>query len=205
MSVAFRQPTEDNEGEIRRLAVLAFNVPRSWVEHGPSLRVDQCLCAFDGDRLVATSRDIPMVQWFGGRPLRAAGISGVATLPERRGTGIGDDPIRALLQRARDRGAVVTSLFPATIPFYRRLGYEYAGTWTVYESRLTDLPRTPRDAGVEVEEFRDDDLEAVRDCYHRFAEEKTGLVEGEDTDWWWNRIFVRWVKDVVTRTVVVRG
>jgi predicted acetyltransferase len=205
MSVEFRQPTEDNQDEIRRLAVLAFNVPRSWVEHGPPLRVDQCLCAFDGDRLVATSRDIPMVQWFGGRPLRSAGISGVATLPERRGTGIGDDLIRALLQRARDRGAVVTSLFPATVPFYRRLGYEYAGTWTVYESRLTDLPRAPRDAGVEVEEFRDDDLDAVRECYRRFAEEKTGLVEGEDADWWWNRIFVRWMKDVETRTVVVRG
>src|SRR2546423_5734277 len=119
-----------------------------------------------------------MVQWFGGRPLRTAGISGVTTLPEVRGTGVGDELLRALLLQARDRGAVVTSLFPATVPFSRHLGYEYAGMWTVYESNLTDLPRAAGDLGVVVEEFRDEDLAGVRDCYHRFAEGKTGLIEG---------------------------
>jgi predicted acetyltransferase len=157
--------------------------------------------------MVATTRDIPIRQWVGGRPLPAAAISSVATSPERRGTGIGGALMRALLVRARDRGAVFTSLFPATVPFYRRLGYEYAGTWTAYECRLVDLPRASRgsDVEVEIEELVGDDLEEIKRCYRTFAEGRTGLIEGDDPDWWVNRILVRWMKDVATRTVVVRG
>ena len=109
--------------------------------HGPTFHPEHYLCAFDRGRLVATTRDIPMQQWFGGRPVGAAGIAAVATVPEARGTGVGDRLMRELLRQARDRGAAVTSLFPATVPFYRRLGYEYGGLWTTYRARLSDLPR----------------------------------------------------------------
>src|SRR5207302_4908127 len=114
--------SEEDRGAIRELAVLSFNVPPAWAQgQGPPLRIDDMLCAYEGDRLVATTRDIRMLQWFGGRPLRAAGVASVATVPEHRSGGVGDEVMRALLHRARDRGAVVSSLFPATVPFYRRL------------------------------------------------------------------------------------
>src|SRR2546423_2836746 len=113
MSVETRQPGEEHLDTFRHLMKLAFNPPRQFIEQVPPPRLEHMLCAFDGDRLVASSRDLPMVQWFGGTPLRVAGISSVATLPEIRGTGIGDELLPAILPRSRERGAGVTLLFPA--------------------------------------------------------------------------------------------
>ena len=70
-----RHPTTDEHEAIRELAVLSFNVPPSWVREGigPTFRPDRYLCAYEGGRLVATTRDIPMMQWFGGRAIPASG------------------------------------------------------------------------------------------------------------------------------------
>jgi predicted acetyltransferase len=200
--VEIREPAPGDERTIRDLAVLSFNVPPSWARgEGPPVGTEHMLCAYEGERLLATSRDTPMLQWFGGRPLRTAGVASVATVPEVRSTGLGDELMRALLARARDRGAVVTSLFPATVPFYRRLGYEYGGTWTIMHARLSDLPRD----AIPVELFEGDDPHELRACYEAFAAGRTGLVEGEDDDWWRVRVLQRWNRDAATRAVVVRG
>src|SRR5205807_1089104 len=102
---------------------------------------------------------------------------------------------------ARDRGAVVSSLFPATVPFYRRLGYEFGGTWTIHRARLDHLPRGEDRAEL----FEGDDPGELRSCYESFAEGRTGLVEGETDDWWAVRILQRWRQDAASRAVVVRG
>ncbi|MFN2543336.1 MAG: enhanced intracellular survival protein Eis [Actinomycetota bacterium] len=201
-----RRPREDEMRRLLELSSLSFNVPMSRIEDGPPMRPEHMLAAFDGERLRAMARDIPVQQWFGGRPMSCAAISSVATIPEARGTGVGKEVMRALLQRARDRGAVVTSLFPATVPFYRRLGYEYGGVWTIYRAPLGALPRAPADAGVEVDEFDPDgDLSEIRGCYRSFADGGNGLVDGEDDDWWPNRVLQVWVRDAPTRSVVARG
>ena len=205
MTPEIRIPAVGEEPAIRELAVLSFNVPASWARDaaGPSFHPEHYLCAYDGARLLATTRDIPMLQWFGGRPVATAGVASVATVPELRGTGLGDRLMRVLLQRARDRGAVVTSLFPATVPFYRRLGYEYGGTWTAYAARLTDVPRGVSD--VAVEEFDGDDVTELRSCYRTWASSRTGPVEGDGDDWWTDRVLMRWIRDSATRAVVARG
>jgi len=99
VSVEIRQPGEDEQTAIRELAVLSFNVPASWVraESGPASHPEHYLCAYDDGRLLATTRDIPMRQWFGGRPVPAAGVASVAVQPEARGTVVGDWLMRALL------------------------------------------------------------------------------------------------------------
>jgi predicted acetyltransferase len=200
----FRRPTEADSQAIRELAVLSFNVPVSWARgKAPPLRTEHYLCAYEGDLLLGTTRDIPMLQWFGGRPLPAAGVASVATVPERRSTGLGNELMRALLTRARERGAVVTTLYPATVPFYRRLGYEYAGTQTIYDAPLSELPRGSGETTVE--RFEGDDVRELRACYRAFAEGKTGLVEGDDDEWWTSRVLAHWIDDVATRAVVARG
>src|SRR5205809_807403 len=113
-----REPHQDELREMRLLSAMSFNVPMSWVEQGPPARPEGALCAYEDGRMLAMARDIPMREWFGGRAMRCAGISGVATVPEVRGTGVGDTLMRTLLEEARERGAVITTLFPATVPFY---------------------------------------------------------------------------------------
>jgi predicted acetyltransferase len=205
VSSDFRVPAEDEERAIRELAVLSFNVPARWVEAtaGPSFRPEHYLCGYEDGRLLATTRAIPMQQWFGGRPVPSAGVASVATMPEARGTGVGGALMQALLRRARDGGDLVTSLYPATIPFYRRLGYEFGGTWTTYRAPLETVPRGEGEGVVEV--FEGDDVSELRACYRSWASGRTGPIEAEDDDWWIDWVLNRWVRDSVQRAVTVRG
>lgn len=86
---------------------------------------------FDSDgRLVAKAIDREQGHWFGGRLVPASGVAGVAVVPELRGSGLARLVLTRLLAEARDRGAVISTLFNST-PFpYRRLGWEEVGALT---------------------------------------------------------------------------
>ena len=56
-----------------------------------------------------------------------AGVAGVVVAPEWRGKGVATVLMTALMARAVELGDVLSVLFPAALPPYRRLGYELAG------------------------------------------------------------------------------
>ena len=78
-------------------------------------------------RVVAAARILPMRQFWGGRLVPMSGIGGVAVAPEQRGRGVGSLLMRAVVGQARELGDAVSALYPATVPVYRRLGWEYVG------------------------------------------------------------------------------
>src|SRR5262245_44913427 len=67
---------------------------------------------------------------FGGRTVPAMGVAGVAVAPEHRASGVGRALMNDALAQATGHGLPIASLFPATVPVYRRAGFEMAGTWT---------------------------------------------------------------------------
>jgi predicted acetyltransferase len=83
--------------------------------------------AFTGRQLVGSARFFDMTQWWHGRPLRMAGVAGVKVAPEARGAGIGRSLMTALLGDMAARGYPLSTLYPATTPLYRAMGYELAG------------------------------------------------------------------------------
>lgn len=85
------------------------------------------LVVSDGGRVLAYARALPMHQWWGGRTVPMAGIAGVVVAPEQRGRGLGSMLMRAVLDRSVELGDAVSVLYPATVPVYRRLGWEVAG------------------------------------------------------------------------------
>ncbi len=95
--------------------------------HRPLLDAGRILGVVAGDEVVAAARILPMHQSWGGRSVAMAGIAGVVVAPEHRGRGVGSLLMRATLQRAGELGAAVSVLYPATVPVYRRLGWEVAG------------------------------------------------------------------------------
>ncbi len=77
--------------------------------------------------VVATARAHEYQQLWGGQPLPMAGVAGVVVAPEWRGKGVATVLMTALMARAVELGDVLSVLFPAALPPYRKLGYELAG------------------------------------------------------------------------------
>jgi predicted N-acetyltransferase YhbS len=93
----------------------------------------------DGNRLgLLLARHQPV--FWGGRPVPASQVSGLSVGAEHRGRGVATELLRAYLAEVRETGAAISTLFPAAVRLYRRAGYEYAGTWTLYEAAARHLP-----------------------------------------------------------------
>ncbi len=199
-------PTEEQREEV-------FDVLRTSLNLGPTHRnervawlpIGQIRCAFDHGRVVATAAARDFRQWFGGSELEMSGIWGVATLPEHRGSGLATGLVRELLHEAKDEGRSISALYPATLRPYRGLGYELAGTFTLHEIALVDLPAATA-GSLQVEELDlGRDLDAVRACYRDSVRHGSGPIDCDDADWWRQRILGRGWTDEVHRAVVARG
>src|SRR4051794_38324758 len=75
-------------------------------------------------------------QWFGGASVPCVGITAVGVAPEQRGSGLGSAMIRLMLEELYHEGMSLSSLYPATLPFYQRAGYERAGQRINYQLAL---------------------------------------------------------------------
>ena len=79
---------------------------------------------FDGNTLAAKANDRAYVSLIGGRPVPTAGVGGVAVAPEYHGRGLARTVMTHLLHQARERGAVISTLFRTVPALYRSLGFE---------------------------------------------------------------------------------
>jgi len=76
----------------------------------------------------------------GGMDVPAANIAHVAIAPEARGHGLSRPIVNALCDEARERGALLVTLFASARPVYRKCGFELAGAEIVYEADTAALP-----------------------------------------------------------------
>jgi len=123
----------------------------------------------EGDRLLAQAADREFDGWFGGRVLPVAGIAGVTVAAEGRGRGVLGPVLLALLEGARERGAVVSTMFPSAPGIYRRTGYE-----SIAGVRVVDVPSASlaglRPVGeVTLRRAEPTDAERVRGLYDAWA------------------------------------
>jgi GNAT superfamily N-acetyltransferase len=99
-----------------------------WLRSAADLVAEgRVLGAFAGDRPAGSALFYDMRQWWCGRAVPMAGVSGVKVAPEDRGRGIGRRLMKALLDEVAARGYPLSALYPATMPVYRSLGWELAG------------------------------------------------------------------------------
>ena len=140
----------------RAFGPLAGAEPASWLaENGPALRDRRFVGLFDRQRLVGMARYHDMLQYWHGRAVPMAGVSSVAVAPEVRGRGVGRELMTWLLAAIAARGYPLSVLFPSTMPLYRSLGWEVAGTsyeavFPAHALRPLAVPSGsgPQDAGL---------------------------------------------------------
>ncbi|SEQ96678.1 GNAT family N-acetyltransferase [Microlunatus flavus] len=161
----------------RRLSEEAFGVPATPSEPGElGLPGWHWWGVVDGDRLVAQSVDREFDGWFGGRVLPVAGIADVTVAAEARGAGVLAPMLLALLEGARERGAVVSTLWASAPHIYRRTGYE-----VVAATRLVDVPSAVLGAvralgDVRLRRAEVADAERVRGLYDAWAASHDGAL-----------------------------
>jgi len=152
----------------------------------PAIALGRALGAFDGDRMVGAALFVDLLQWWAGRALPMAGVSGVTVAPEYRGRGVGRGVMTALTSLMAERGYPLSVLYPATMHIYRQLGWELAGAR--YEAKIParSLLGLPRPAGPMPDIRRpgpDDAAEvlAVIGAAHRRAGDCGPVTWGEQT------------------------
>jgi predicted acetyltransferase len=161
--------------EMSRLAFGAEgDPPPGALEERPGRRQ---LGAFEDGRLLAKPIDREQGHWFGGRLVPASGVAGVVVAPEARRGGLARHVMTELLAAARERGAVISTLFRTTPQLYRSLGYEEVGalTWTAVPTASFAAVRRPDDVALRA--AGPDDVAAAGEVYRTLAREGAGLME----------------------------
>jgi predicted acetyltransferase len=137
----------------------------------------------EGGTVTATVVLIPMGQWFGGRRVPMVGIAGVGVAPARRGLGTGTRLMRAALREVREQ-APLSTLYPATQPLYRKVGFEQAGSR--FETRVQVLGLDFNDRTLALRPIEPSDLPALHEVYRRYAQRQQGWLDRGP--YIWNRI-----------------
>jgi predicted N-acetyltransferase YhbS len=126
-------PDDDIDAQVdlaqRAFGVMSAAQRADWV-YVANHRISQgtFLGAFLAGQPVGAATIHDMRQWWHGRAVPMAGVASVAVAPEERGRGVGRSLMTALLELIAARGYPLSVLFPSTLPLYRSLGWEIAGT-----------------------------------------------------------------------------
>ncbi|WP_245851840.1 GNAT family N-acetyltransferase [Mobilicoccus massiliensis] len=121
-----------------------------------------------GGAVVGKAADREYDSWFGGREVPTSGVASVTVAVEERGRGTMRALMVELMGRARDRGAVLSTLVPTVPGVYRGLGYESVTTYEHLRLPTQQLARVtaPRDGTTRRATPEDwPDIEAVYDTW----------------------------------------
>lgn len=138
----------------------------------------------------------PMEVNIQGKIFQMGGLTGVATYPEYTGRGLIHALIRMGLEHMREQQQWISFLYPYSIPFYRKQGWEIVSDKMTFTIKDTQLPKV-RPAGGMIERVPVED-EDIRNVYKYFSLQRHGaLIRGElEWDEYW-----RWESDDIMAAV----
>ncbi len=177
-------PPRDDAELSALLDVLArvFNFPREYANHYVEHLGRENMRVLRADGVVAGGlAQLPMAQYYGGRSVPMAGIAVVGVSPAARSSGGATALMRATLEDLRARRIALSVLYPATVPLYRRVGYEFAGSR--YEIRLILRQLHLRDRGHAIRPITDADAAAVEAIYEKHARNTAGFIDRSAFIW----------------------
>ncbi len=109
------------------------------------------------------------------------GLTGVTTYPEYTGKGLSHSLIQKGLECMRENELTISFLYPYSIPFYRKQGWEIVSDQMTFTIKDTQLPsKRPVDGMMERVSIHDEDLKNV---YHYFALQHHGALLRGEFEW----------------------
>lgn len=139
------------------------------------------------DELVSQICIYPCQVNIHGRIFKMGGLTGVGTYPEYANMGLMSDLLKLGLEKMRDKSQWISYLYPYSVPYYRRKGWELMSDHLTFTIKDTQLPKQVDVPGY-VERLAIDDKDVI-DTYDKFAHASHGaLIRGKlewDEYWRW--------------------
>lgn len=193
MAEEIRPVDPRNQGELEQYEQIigqAFNIPQDRLERmrqTGSVHPDETLALFTGDRVMAGLMVHDMRIVVGGRQVPMGGVAAVACPPENRRKGATAKLLAAALSRMRQKGQVVSILYPFKFQFYRKYGWEMGSRWLRCSVKLNELsaflPAQGSARRTDVSEW-----ETFNRVYQRFTARRVGPLV-RDKRAWEERVF----------------
>ncbi len=180
MEPTYRGIEEAEREQAAALMMLGFGHPHRADYARRTVAEEFRVLEADGE-IVSVLRQARLAQWWLGRALPSAQVLQLATPPEHRARGYGAVLLGRLMAELYDDGVPTVTLRPSTAAFYRTVGFEFAGSWSVYQVRCEHLPRSA--APWRVRRLAPDGLEPVLGLYERLVPARHGGL-ARDRRWW---------------------
>lgn len=147
----------------------------------PTMERADVLGWFDGETLISQVAVYPMKVRIFSQTYDLGGLTGVGTYPEYSNQGLMHKLLEKALNNMREKGQYITYLFPYSIPYYRRKGWEIISDKISYEIDDYQLPKSKQMAG-EVRRVETDSEELKR-TYERYAMQTHGAILRDELAW----------------------
>jgi len=174
-----------DEGEIRQLELLlqdTFVIPaersRTYFE---AAGIANLRAIRRDTRLAGGLVLLPMGQWFGGRSVPMTGLAAVMVAPEFRARGVATELLHSVLAEMHAAGTALSTLYPATVALYRRVGYECAGIACDVGVPLRSIDL--RDRTLDLRPARPEDDADIQAVYAHWAGRTAGQLDRSPVIW----------------------
>lgn len=147
----------------------------------PTMERADVLGWFDGENLVSQLAVYPMKVKIFSRTYSMGGLTGVGTYPEYSNQGLMHKLLEKALKNMRKNEQYITYLFPYSIPYYRRKGWEIISDKISYEIEDYQLPKSKQVKG-DVRRV-DVDSEELKRTYDRYAQHTHGAIIRDELAW----------------------
>ena len=147
----------------------------------PTLQKADVLGWFDGDKLISQVAVYPMKVRIFNRTYDMGGLTGVGTYPEYANQGLMHKLLDQALKNMQQNNQTISYLFPYSIPYYRRKGWEIISDKITFEINDYQLPKRKQVHGEVVRV--DVESKEVREAYNRFAMQTHGALLRDDLAW----------------------
>jgi predicted acetyltransferase len=143
--------------------------------------VDTAWLAERDNRVVGAFRAYSLTQHMHGTAWRMLGLAAVAVDETARRGGLGRDLCVHAIRIGRERGDVLSVLYPFRPDFYHSLGWGYVGE--MYAHRFRPESLAARATIAAVRRATADDIAAIGACYARVARDSNGLITRTTRIW----------------------
>jgi predicted acetyltransferase len=151
---------------------------------------------FDGEKLISQLAVYPFQVNIFGHIYEMGGLTGVGTYPEYANLGLMNKLMLTALSKMRERKQSISYLYPYSIPYYRRKGWEIISDKISFEVPDTQLPKLKNVSGnVERVTIEHPDIKTI---YKQFALLHHGAMLRNELAW---EEYLRWDLDDMTVAV----